>query len=112
MVAMATKSSSIKRERLALELAVERFRSSAVSEFWDLMDRLPQGDSVRTSGASRGPEISVNAWEQARQRHHLALQGLIPWPADLVPSVGPATVPCGEQREPEPSDWSAQPRAA
>lgn len=112
MVAMAIRSSSIERERLALDLAVEQFRSRAVSEFWDLVDRLPRGDSAQTSGANRCPAISPNAWEQARWRHHLALQGLIVWPDVLVPPAGPAVVSCAEQREPEPSDWSAAPRAA
>lgn len=112
MVAMAIRSSLIEQERLSLDLAVERFRSRAVSEFWNLMDRLPNGDSMPTSGASRGPAISADAWEQARRRHHLACQGLIPWPPGLVPLAGPPVVPCGEQRELEPSEWSAESRAA
>ncbi len=112
MVAMAIRSSSIERELLALNLAVERFRSRAVSELWHLTDRLPRVDPVACEDTNDGPATTVHEWHQARRRHHLAREGLIPWPAQLVPTAGPAIVPCGEPRKPEPRDWSAEPRAA
>ena len=112
MVAMAVTSSSIGRERLALDLAVERFRSRAVAELWRLKDRLPRREFVAWEDADHGPAISAEPWEQARRRHLLARQGLIPWPTEPILPAGPVTALCGEQPEPEPRAWSAEPRAA
>jgi hypothetical protein len=112
MAAMEFKSSSIEKERLSLEQAVERFRSRAVAEFWRLEDRLPRSDTPEFNGANPGPTTSTAAWEQARRRHHLARQGLIPWQADLIPQASPVTALRNERRVPRPSNWSVKPRAA
>jgi len=112
MDAIATKFSSIEKERLSLEQAVERFRSRAVSEFWRLQDRLPRYDPSDRKVTNHAPLASAKAWEQARQRHHLARQGLIPWQADPIAPTRPVTVLRNEDGGPGPSDRLATPRAA
>ena len=112
MAAMAVKSSSLKKERLALEQALERFHSRAVSELWFLKDHLPRSDPLARSGGDYAPTSPVEAWAKARQRHKLARQGLIPWQADFVPPSRPPASFRDKAGRPDASDWFTEPRAA
>ena len=109
---MATKFSSIEKERLALQQAVERFRSRAVSQLWRLRDHLPPSHPLERNSPNHAPVASAEAWEQARQRHHLARQGLIPLQADPIGPTRAVTVLRKEDAGPGPSDRPAASRAA